>query len=253
MDIRGKVAVVTGGASGLGRATAAALAAAGARVAIVDLAPGPVAAAAGEIGALGLACDVADGPGSEAAMARIAADLGAPHALVNCAGIAPGARILGRDGPMALEAFERVVRVNLVGSFNWLRLAAHAMAANEPNADGERGVIVNTASVAAWEAQIGQAAYGASKGGVVSMTLPAARELARHGVRVAAIAPGLMGTAMVEAMTEEVRQAVIETIPFPKRFGRPEEFAALALAIIANPMINGSVHRLDAALRMQGR
>lgn len=251
MDIASKVAVVTGGASGLGLATASALAAAGARVAIVDLNPEATAAAAARIDALPVACDVADAAGSEAAFADIVAALGAPHSLVNCAGIAPGKRIVGRGGPMALDEFERVIRVNLTGTFNWLRLAAHAMTANAPDADGERGVIVNTASVAAYEAQIGQAAYGASKGGVAALTLPAAREFAAYGIRVCAIAPGLMGTAMIEAMTEEVRQAVIDVIPFPRRFGRPEEFADLALTIIRNPMLNGSVHRLDAALRMQ--
>lgn len=252
MDIQNKVAIVTGGASGLGFATARALTAAGARVAIVDLNPETTAAAAAELGALAIACDVADAEGAEAGFARIEAELGAPHALVSCAGIAPGKRIIGRNGPMPLADFERVVRVNLTGTFNWMRLAAYAMSKNEPNADGERGVIVNTASVAAYEAQIGQGAYGASKGGVVSLTLPAARELAGHGIRVTAIAPGLMGTAMVEAMTDEVKQAVISTIPFPRRFGKPEEFADLALTLIRNPLMNGSVHRLDGALRMQG-
>lgn len=252
MDIDNKVAVVTGGASGLGFATASALTEAGARVAIVDLHPDRTQAAASRISALGISCDVANAAAGQAAMSEIVDKLGAPHVLVNCAGIAPGKRIIGRSGPMDLEEFERVVRVNLIGTFNWLRLAAHRMAANAPDATGERGVIVNTASVAAYEAQIGQAAYGASKGGVAALTLPAAREFASHGIRVAAIAPGLMGTAMVDAMTEEVRQAVIDTIPFPRRFGKPEEFADLAMTIIRNPMMNGSVHRLDAALRMQG-
>lgn len=252
MDIDNKVAVVTGGASGLGFATASALIEAGARVALVDLHPDRTQAAASRISALGISCDVANAAAGQAAMSEIVDKLGAPHVLVNCAGIAPGKRIIGRSGPMDLEEFERVVRVNLIGTFNWLRLAAHRMAANAPDATGERGVIVNTASVAAYEAQIGQAAYGASKGGVAALTLPAAREFASHGIRVAAIAPGLMGTAMVDAMTEEVRQAVIDTIPFPRRFGKPEEFADLAMTIIRNPMMNGSVHRLDAALRMQG-
>ncbi|MGV6873981.1 SDR family NAD(P)-dependent oxidoreductase [Pseudochelatococcus sp. B33] len=252
MDVTNKIAIVTGGASGLGRATAAALVNAGAQVAVVDLNEAPTAAAAQAIGAdaIGVACDVADAAGAEAAMKRIVAALGPPHVLVNCAGIAPGKRIVGRDGPMPLEDFEKVIRVNLIGSFNWLRLAAYAMTGNAPSDDGERGVIINTASVAAYEAQIGQSAYGSSKGGVASLTLPAARELATFGIRVAAIAPGLMGTAMVEAMTEEVRRTVIDTIPFPHRFGKPEEFAQLALAIISNPLLNGSVHRLDGALRM---
>ncbi len=160
---------------------------------------------------------------------------------------------MGRDGPGSLAEFERVVRVNLFGTFNLMRLAAHAMTQNAPNEEGERGVIVNTASVAAYEGQIGQGAYAASKGGVASLTLPAARELARYGIRVAAIAPGLFGTPMVEAMTEEVQQAVVANIPFPKRFGKPSEYAAMALSIITNPMVNGSVLRLDAALRMQER
>lgn len=253
MDVEGKVAIVSGGASGLGRATAVALAAQGARVAIVDLNEGAVKAAADEIGAYWLACDVADASACEAGINRIEDALGTPHVLVNCAGIAPGQRIVGRDGPGALADFERVVRVNLFGTFNWLRLAATAMRNNAPSSDGERGVIVNTASIAAFEGQIGQAAYAASKGGVASLTLPAARELARYGIRVAAIAPGLFGTAMVQAMTDEIQQSVISTIPFPSRFGKPHEFADMVLAIIRNPMVNGSVIRLDAALRMQAR
>ncbi|KAB2683348.1 SDR family NAD(P)-dependent oxidoreductase [Brucella tritici] len=252
MDIRGKVAIVTGAASGLGFATAERFAKEGARVAIVDLNAEATAAAAARIGALPVACDVADAVSSEAAMATITGQLGAPGVLVSCAGIAPGKRIVGRNGPMPLDEFERVIRVNLIGTFNWLRLAAHAMTGNEPNADGERGVIVNTASIAAFEGQIGQAAYGASKGGVVSLTLPAARELASHGIRVAAIAPGLMGTAMVEALPQEVKDAIVETLPFPRRFGHPQEFADLAFSMVQNPMVNGSVYRLDAALRMQG-
>lgn len=253
MDIAGKLAIVTGAASGLGQATAQALAKAGAQLALVDLKAEGMAALAAETGALALACDVADAAGSEAAFAQILAERGRPSLLVNCAGIAPGARIVDKDGPGSLADFERVVRVNLLGTFNWLRLAADAMTKNDPNADGERGVIVNTASVAAFEGQIGQAAYAASKGGVASLTLPAARELARHGIRVAAIAPGLFGTPMVQAMTEEIQQRIVEGIPFPKRFGRPEEYAAMAMAIVANPMINGSTLRLDAALRMQPR
>lgn len=252
MDIRGKVAIVTGAASGLGFATAARFATEGARVAIVDLHAEATEAAAVRIGALPVACDVADAASSEAAMAMIVEKLGAPGVLVSCAGIAPGKRIVGRSGPMPLEEFERAIRVNLIGTFNWLRLAAHVMTGNEPNADGQRGVIINTASIAAYEGQIGQAAYAASKGGVVSLTLPAARELASQGIRVAAIAPGLMGTAMVEALPQEVKDAIVETLPFPRRFGQPEEFADLAFSMVKNPMVNGSVYRLDGALRMQG-
>ncbi len=253
MQLQGKTAIVSGAASGLGRATAERLAQEGARVALVDLNAGALDALAASLGAGAYACDVTDGPAWEAAFARITADLGAPSILVNCAGIAPGARIVGREGPASLAEFERVVRVNLTGTFNLMRLAAHAMTAHAPDAEGERGVIINTASVAAYEGQIGQGAYAASKGGVAALTLPAARELARYGIRVVAIAPGLFGTPMVEAMTEEVQQAVVANIPFPKRFGKPSEYAALVSSIIGNPMLNGSVLRLDAALRMQER
>lgn len=253
MDMTDALAIVTGAASGLGNATARMLAAAGARLALVDLNAERMADLARETGALALACDVADAGTSEAAFARILAERGRPRLLVNCAGIAPGARIVEKDGPGSLAEFERIVRVNLVGTYNWLRLAAAAMAENAPNAEGERGVIVNTASVAAYEGQIGQAAYAASKGGVASLTLPAARELARHGIRVAAIAPGLFGTPMVEAMTQDVQDRVCDIIPFPKRAGRPHEFAQMVASIITNPMVNGAVFRLDAGLRMQAR
>lgn len=253
MQMQGRVAIVSGAASGLGRATAERLAQEGAKVALVDLNAAALEEVSAHTGARAYACDVTDGPGWEEAFARIKAELGSPSALVNCAGIAPGARIVGREGPGSLEAFERVVRVNLLGTYNLMRLAAHAMTENAPNEEGERGVIVNTASVAAYEGQIGQGAYAASKGGVASLTLPAARELARYGIRVAAIAPGLFGTPMVEAMTDEIQEAVIATIPFPKRFGKPSEYAQTVMSIIANPMVNGSVLRLDAALRMQGR
>jgi NAD(P)-dependent dehydrogenase (short-subunit alcohol dehydrogenase family) len=252
MDISGQVAIVTGAASGLGRATAAALAAAGATVALIDLDEAAVMQTAGEIGGHGLVLDVADGAAAEAAMPRIGA-LGPVRLLVNCAGVAPAAKIVGRDGPMPLAAFERAVRVNLIGTFNLMRLAAAAMAGLEPRADGERGVIVNTASVAAYEGQIGQAAYAASKGGVAALTLPAARELASLGIRVVAIAPGLFGTPMLLGMPEKVQESLAATVPFPSRFGRPEEYAALVLHILANPMLNGSVLRLDGALRMAAR
>jgi len=253
MDANGQVAVVTGGASGLGKATAQALIAAGARVAILDIDEHHVVESAGEIGALGVTCDVRDAGSMERAFMTVRESLGRTRILVNCAGIGPAKRIVGHDGPMELSWFENVIRVNLIGSFNALRLAAADMMALEPSADGERGVIVNTASVAATEGQIGQAAYSASKGGVAAMTLPAAREFARNGIRVNAISPGLFATPMLFALPEEVQKSLAESVPFPHRLGRPEEYAALAMHLIANPMINGEVVRLDGALRMAPR
>jgi len=250
MDVRDHAAIVTGGASGLGKATAAALARAGAQVALLDIDADKAARAGEEIGALGLACDITDAAGAEAAVARAREAHGAARVLVNCAGIGPAKRIVGRDGPLALEWFANVVTVNLIGTFNALRLAAADMMALDALDDGERGVIVNTASVAATEGQIGQAAYSASKGGVAAMTLPAARELARGGIRVNAISPGLFATPMLFALPAEVQESLGQSVPFPSRLGRPEEYAALALHIVANPMINGEVIRLDGALRM---
>lgn len=252
MNPSGQLALVTGAASGLGRATATALAEAGAKVVLVDLDAEAVAGAAAAIGGRRFALDVADAAAVEAAMPEIEA-LGSLRVLVNCAGVAPAGKIVGRDGPMPLAAFEQAVRVNLIGTFNLMRLAAAAMARLEPMADGERGVIVNTSSIAAFEGQIGQAAYAASKGGVASLTLPAARELAAQGIRVMAIAPGLFGTPMLLGMPEKVQESLAATVPFPARFGRPEEYAALVLHILANPMLNGSVLRLDGALRMAPR
>jgi NAD(P)-dependent dehydrogenase (short-subunit alcohol dehydrogenase family) len=252
MNVAGQVAIVTGAGSGLGRATAGALAAAGARVAVVDLDATATAAAAQELNGRAMALDVADAAAAEAAMAEIEA-MGPVRVLVSCAGVAPAAKIVGRDGPMPLAAFERTIRVNLVGTFNLMRLAAAAMLRLEPDAEGERGVIVNTASIAAFEGQIGQAAYAASKGGVAALTLPAARELAPSGIRVVAIAPGLFGTPMLLGMPEKVQESLAATVPFPSRFGRPEEYAALVMHILGNPMLNGSVLRLDGALRMAAR
>ncbi|MEK0082189.1 SDR family NAD(P)-dependent oxidoreductase [Benzoatithermus flavus] len=252
MDIAGQVAIVTGAASGLGRATAQALAAAGAVVALIDLDEAMVTDAARAMGGHGFVFDVADAAAAEAAMPRIEA-LGPLRLLVNCAGVAPAGKIVGRDGPMDLAVFERVVRVNLIGTFNLMRLAAAVMAKQTPNAEGERGVIVNTASIAAFEGQIGQAAYAAAKGGVASLTLPAAREFASLGIRVVAIAPGLFGTPMLLSMPEKVQESLAASVPFPSRFGRPEEYAALVLHILANPMLNGSILRLDGALRMAPR
>ena len=252
MDIAGQVAIVTGAASGLGRATAAALAGQGATVAMLDLDATAVETAAAELGGRAFALDVADAAAVEAVLPEIEA-LGPVRVLVNCAGVAPAGRMVGRDGPMPLASFERVIRVNLIGSFNLMRLAAAAMARLEPLADGERGVIVNTASVAAFEGQIGQTAYAASKGGIAALTLPAARELAGQGIRVMAIAPGLFGTPMLLNMPERVQESLAATVPFPGRFGRPEEYAELVLHILRNPMLNGSVIRLDGALRMAAR
>jgi NAD(P)-dependent dehydrogenase (short-subunit alcohol dehydrogenase family) len=250
MEIANRLAFVTGGGSGLGAATARALAAAGARVAIFDRDTTKGQAVADGIGGRSFACDVADAISAERAIADAAEALGTPAVLVNCAGIGTAARIVGRDGPMPLDAFERVVRVNLVGSFNMMRLAAARMSTADPDANGQRGVIVSTASVAAYEGQVGQAAYAASKGGIVSLTLPAAREFARFGIRVLAIAPGLFLTPLLEELPDETREALGASIPNPQRLGRPEEFASLVLAMIANDYLNGEVVRLDGALRM---
>jgi NAD(P)-dependent dehydrogenase (short-subunit alcohol dehydrogenase family) len=250
MQIDGQVAIVTGAASGLGLATAEMLIRQGARVALLDIDAARVAEAAGQLGAIGLQCDVGDAASAEHALAEARATHGPAGILVNCAGIAPAKRIVGRDGPMQLAEFELVVRVNLIGTFNLLRLAAADMAGREPDAGGERGVIVNTASVAAFDGQIGQAAYASSKGGVAALTLPAARELARHGIRVVTIAPGLFETPMLRGLPEEVQRSLGESVPFPRRLGRPEEYALLVQHILANPMLNGEVIRLDGALRM---
>ena len=253
MDLAGQAAVVTGGGSGLGAATAALLARAGCRVAVLDIRQDAAVASAARIGGLGLACDVADAASAEAALAQARAAHGVERVLVSCAGVGTAGRIVGRDGPLKLEAFERVIRVNLIGTFNMLRLAAAAMSELEPLADGERGVIVNTASIAAYEGQVGQAAYAASKGGVASMTLPAARELARAGVRVVTIAPGLFETPMVAALPPEIQQSLGASVPYPPRLGQPEEFAALVGHIVSNRFLNGEVIRLDGALRMAPR
>ncbi len=251
MDVHGHSAIVTGAASGLGLATARALAAAGARVALLDLKPGHDAAAS--IGGIAIGCDVADAASAEAAVAEAAAAHGPARILVNCAGVAPAARIVGRNGPASLEAYVRVIQVNLVGTFNMLRLVAAGATGLEPLTGGERGVVVSTASVAAYEGQIGQAAYASSKAGVVGLTLPAARELAQFGIRVCTIAPGLFETPMLTGMPQEVQDSLGASVPYPPRLGRPDEFAQLVLAIIANPMLNGETIRLDGALRMQPR
>ena len=251
MDIAGKTAIVTGAASGLGAATARALAAAGAKVAIFDRDAEKANTVASEIGGKAFACDVADTTGAQSAIDAAIAALGTPSILVNCAGIGTAARIVGRDGPMPLDAFEKVIRVNLIGSFNMMRLAATAMQALDPDANGQRGVVISTASVAAYEGQIGQAAYAASKGGIVSLTLPAAREFARFGVRVLTIAPGLFLTPLLEELPDEAIQALGTSIPNPARLGKPEEFGNLVLAMVGNDYLNGETIRLDGALRMQ--
>jgi NAD(P)-dependent dehydrogenase (short-subunit alcohol dehydrogenase family) len=253
MLLDGQAVVVTGGGSGLGAATAALLARAGCRVAVLDINRDAAAASAARCGGVGVACDVADPMSAEAALAEARAANGVERLLVNCAGVGTAGRIVGRDGPLALEAFERVIRVNLIGSFNMLRLSAAAMCALDPLDDGERGVIVNTASIAAYDGQVGQAAYAASKGGVVGMTLPAARELARAGVRVMTIAPGLFHTPMVAGLPPEVQQSLAASVPYPPRLGLPEEFAALVEHIATNRFLNGEVIRLDGALRMAPR
>ncbi|MFN7192936.1 MAG: SDR family NAD(P)-dependent oxidoreductase [Rhodospirillales bacterium] len=250
MDIKGQAAIVTGGGSGLGEGTARALAAAGAKVAVLDINHDAAARVAGEIGGLAIACDVASAASAEAAIATARSAHGAARLLVNCAGIAPAARIVGKDGPMALDAFRRTIEINLIGTFNMMRLAASDMQTLAPNADGERGLIVMTASVAAFDGQIGQAGYAASKGGVAALTLPAAREFAKTGIRVMSIAPGLFGTPMLLGMPQALQDSLASQVPFPTRFGRPDEYAALVLHMLANPMLNGETIRLDGAIRM---
>jgi NAD(P)-dependent dehydrogenase (short-subunit alcohol dehydrogenase family) len=249
MDIDGVNALVAGGASGLGAATARRLAAAGARVTIADLNEERGDATAREIGGAFVRTDVTDPAQVEAAV-RAA---GAIRVSVCCAGIGHAEKTAGSRGPHDLDAFARVIRVNLIGTFNVLRLASAAMLANAPGDDGERGVCVNTASIAAFDGQIGQAAYSASKGGIVGVTLPAARDLAQSGIRVCAIAPGLFDTPLLAGLPEEARTALGAQVPFPARLGQPEEFAALALHLVENPMLNGEVIRLDGALRMPPR
>jgi NAD(P)-dependent dehydrogenase (short-subunit alcohol dehydrogenase family) len=254
MNIEGQAAIVSGGASGLGRATAKALAAAGARVTILDINEAAAVEAAREVGALAIGCNVTDADSVEAAFVTAHARHGPARVAVNCAGVGTAGRIVGRDGrSMPLDDFRRVVEVNLIGSFNVMRVAAAEMSTLDPLADGERGIIISTASVAAYEGQIGQAAYSASKGGIVSLTLPAARELARYGVRAVAIAPGIFETPMLQGLPQNVRESLGASVPFPSRLGRPEEYAALVLHLCRNAMINGEVIRLDGALRMAPR
>ncbi|MEE8187571.1 MAG: SDR family NAD(P)-dependent oxidoreductase [Kiloniellales bacterium] len=251
MDVKGHGAIVTGGGSGLGAAAARYLAAAGAKVCLLDVNAEGAEAVAKELGGLGIACDVASAEAAEAAVARAREAHGPARVLINCAGIAPAKRIVGRNGPMALADFEKVIQVNLIGSFNLLRLAAADMAGTEPLEDGERGVIISTSSIAAGEGQLGQAAYAASKAGIVGMMLPAAREFAKIGVRVMTIAPGLIATPLLLNMPQELQDDLAGQVPFPQRFGKPEEYARLVMEIVGNPMLNADTIRLDGALRMQ--
>ena len=254
MDIEGKAAIVFGGASGLGEATARRLAADGAHVVIADLAAERAAAVASEVDGHAISCDVTN-PESVQAAVELAASRGETglRIAVTCAGIGTAAKLIGREGPTPLESFATVIRVNLIGTINALRLATGMMVGNAPDEGGERGVCVNTASVAAYDGQIGQVAYAASKGGVISLTLPVARELAGKGVRVMTIAPGLFDTPMMATLPEEARVALGASVPFPPRLGAPEEYADLACHIVTNTMLNGEVIRLDGALRMAPR
>jgi NAD(P)-dependent dehydrogenase (short-subunit alcohol dehydrogenase family) len=253
MNPQGHAALVTGGGSGLGAAAATKLAERGAKVALLDVNLDAAKAVAARIGALAIGCDVTQPDGMVAALGQARAAHGPARILVNCAGVGPARRIVGRDGPMPLEEFERVIRINLIGTFNAMRLASADMQGLEPLADGERGVIVSTASVAAYEGQIGQAADAASKGGVVALTLPAAREFAQFGIRVNAIAPGIFSTPMLQALPEDTQKSLAVSVPFPKLLGRPEQYGDLVLHLVENRYINGETIRLDGALRMAPR
>ncbi|MEI7291604.1 3-hydroxyacyl-CoA dehydrogenase [Paraburkholderia tropica] len=250
MQIRDNVFLITGGASGLGAATARLIAAEGGKVALADLNEEAGQALAKELDGAFVKCNVASEEDGARAVAAATA-LGTLRGLVNCAGIAPAIKTVGKDGPHPLDAFSKTISVNLIGTFNMIRLAAAAIAQTAPNAGGERGVIVNTASVAAYDGQIGQAAYAASKGGVVAMTLPVARDLSRSGIRVMTIAPGIFETPMLLGMPQDVQDALGAMVPFPPRLGKPDEYAMLVKQIVENPMLNGEVIRLDGAIRMQ--
>jgi NAD(P)-dependent dehydrogenase (short-subunit alcohol dehydrogenase family) len=253
MDPKGHAAIVTGAASGLGAETAAALAKAGAKVACLDVNLDGATQVASKIGGIAVACDVTSDSGAVAALKQARDKHGPARILVNCAGIGPARRMVGRDGPMPLAEFEKVIAVNLVGTFNMMRLCAAEMQNLEPLADQERGVIISTASVAAFEGQIGQPAYAASKGGVAALTIPAARELSQFGIRVVAIAPGIFSTPMLKALPQAAQDSLGASVPFPKRLGEPREYADLALFIVRSGYLNGEVIRLDGALRMAPR
>ncbi|MDF1730999.1 MAG: 3-hydroxyacyl-CoA dehydrogenase [Minwuia sp.] len=253
MNLKGMAAVITGGASGLGEATARELASAGAKVAILDLNEDQGQKMAKELGGVFAKCNVADEASVLAAFETAKAAHGPARILVNCAGIGIAAKTTSKGEPHALDMFQRVISVNLIGTFNCIRIAATEMAAQDPTENGDRGVIVNTASVAAFDGQIGQAAYSASKGGVVGMTLPIARDLMNDGIRVCTIAPGLFGTPMLQSLPDNVKEALAATVPFPKRLGDPSEYGQLARHICENQMLNGETIRLDGAIRMAPR
>lgn len=249
MEIHDKVFIVTGGASGLGEGTARMLAAHGAKVVIADMQTDKGQAVANELGAVFVKCDVSNEADAQAVVQQ-ATSLGKLMGLVNCAGIAPAEKTVGKNGAHSLSLFQKIIQVNLIGSFNMIRLASEAMCKNTPESTGERGVIISTASVAAYDGQIGQAAYAASKGGIVGMTLPIARDLARNGIRNMTIAPGIFGTPMLFGMPQEVQDALAAGVPFPSRLGTPQDYAKLAKHIIENDMLNGEVIRLDGAIRL---
>ncbi|HED13112.1 MAG TPA: SDR family NAD(P)-dependent oxidoreductase [Gammaproteobacteria bacterium] len=254
MELQGVSVLVTGAASGMGKASTLAMAGAGAKVALFDLNAQALQTAATEVSGLAVACDVSSSDSVEVALQQVIAEQGCPRVLVNCAGVGTAGRIVSRSGPLPLDDFRKVIEVNLIGTFNVMRLVAAAMlelSALEP--DGVRGVVINTASVAAYDGQIGQAAYSASKGGIVSLTLTAAREFASFGIRVMTIAPGLIATPMLLGFPQEVQDSLAAQVPFPKRLGQAEEYARLALHIIDNELLNGEVIRLDGAIRMQPR
>jgi NAD(P)-dependent dehydrogenase (short-subunit alcohol dehydrogenase family) len=252
MDIKGKVFIVTGGASGLGEGTARMLAAEGGKVVVADMQADKGEAVAREIGGVFVKCDVSQEADAQAVVAK-AVSMGKLMGLVNCAGIAPAEKTVGKSGAHSLQLYTKTIMVNLVGSFNMIRLAAEAMSKNDPEPTGERGCLISTASVAAYDGQIGQAAYSASKGGIVGMTLPIARDLARNGIRNMTIAPGIFGTPMLFGMPKEVQDALAASVPFPSRLGTPEDYARLARHIFENDMLNGEVIRLDGAIRLAPR
>ena len=252
MDIRNHVALITGGASGLGEACARTIVSEGGKAMLADINQSKGEALVKELGAAArfVRCDVTSSAEMQAAVEAAREEFGAVHFAICCAGIGPPKRVLGREGPMPLENFSQVIQINLIGTFNTIRLAAAAMARNAPNSEGERGVIVTTSSVAAYEGQIGQAAYTASKAGIAGMTLPIAREFAQHGIRVMTIAPGIFDTPLLSSLPEEAKVSLGKQVPFPPRLGRPDEFASLVRQILVSPMLNGSVIRLDGAIRM---